>query len=183
MKSPILAPKVLRHYAPTPKVFAALMAMGIKDKAIYEGWEPSEHWSKIKLPAGEGLGVLDGLRAFGGKVAIKKAIAHFHENGTPIVDLETKQDSLRHGVAMFDAATGPRKPSAKYDRLSKDEALDARRTAKGQMRRNDAGVIWFDKELKVHEKIKLTGWSKGALYAAFKKSHGMTGRPPKNPIT
>ena len=179
----ITPPKVLRYYAPTPKVLAAMVAMGIKDKFIYEGWKPSEHWTKIKLPAGEGLGVLDGLRAFGGKVAIKKAIAHFHDRGTPIVDLETKQDSLRHGVAMFDAATGPRKPTAKYDRLSQDEALDARRTAKGQMRKNDAAAVWFDKELKTEEKIKLTGWSKGALYAAFKKSGAPAGRPPNNPIT
>ena len=182
MKSPKTAPKPIRYYAQDQKAFDRLVRHGARKQDIYEGWTTSEHWSKVRLNAGEPLGVVDGFRAFGGAVAIKKAIARFHGQGAVIVDCDTGQDSKTHGVEMFDAATGPRKPTSEYARLSKDEKLDARRGAKGQMRKGDARAVWSNPRLKVFEKIKLTGWSKGALYAAFSKSGGMTGRPPNNPI-
>ncbi len=181
-KAPQAKPEIVRSYAHDEKAMKRLVALGVPKGKIYLGYTKAEHWEKITMRNGEGLGVIDGLRAFGTHRTIKKAVAQFHGQGAVIIDHLTGQNSLTDGVAMFDDATGPRKPSAEYDKISKSEAADARRKKNGQMLYHDAHTIWFNPKLKIAEKIKLTKWSKGALYAEFKKSNGPTGRPPKQPI-
>jgi hypothetical protein len=174
--------KIIRWYAQDKKVFDRLVTRGILKGAIYAGWTKAEHWTAITMrdrKPKEALGVIDGLRAFGGLRDIKKAITRFHGHGAVIVDIDTGQDSLTHGVDMFDAATGPRKFSAEYSKALQDERADKRRNKKGQMSRHDAQAIWLNPKLKTAEKAKLTRWSRAALYDAFGKSNSLTGRPPK----
>ena len=174
--------KIVRWYAPTKKVFDRMVDRGIPKGAIYEGWTKAEHWTAIIMrdrKPKEALGVMDGLRAFGGLRDIKKAVTRFHGQQAVIVDIDTDQNSLTHGVDMFDAATGPRKFSPEYTKALQDERADKRRNKKGQMAKHDAQAIWLNPKLKTAEKAKLTRWSRAALYAAFGKSNSLTGRPPK----
>ena len=179
MKSPNY--KIVRWYAQDKKVFDRLLARGIAKGVIYEGWTKTEHWTAITMrnrKPKEALGVIDGLRAFGALRDIKNAVTRFHGQQAVIVDVDTGQDSLTHGVDMFDAATGPRKFSPEYTKALQDERADKRRNKKGQMSRHDAQAIWLNPKLKTAEKAKLTRWSRAALYAAFGKSNSLTGRPP-----
>lgn len=173
---------IVRWYAQDKKVFDRLLTRGIPKGAIYQGWTETEHWSRILMRdrnPKEALGVVDGLRAFGGLRDIKKAVAHFHNRGAVIVDIDTNQNSLTHGVDMFDAATGPRKFSAEYAQALQDERADKRRNEKGQMAKHDAHRIWFTPGLKTVEKAKITRWSRACLYTTFKRSNAPAGRPPK----
>ena len=74
------APKPVRYYAPNDKVRVRLMDMGSPRAKIYEAKE-GETWDKFRMKPGEYLGVLDGLRGFGGAVKIELLL----ENGATLI--------------------------------------------------------------------------------------------------
>ena len=166
MKSQKPAPKPIRYYAGTKKVFARMVDMGIRGKDIYEGWEPSEHWSKT----------VDGLRSFGGKVAIRKALERFHGQGVTIVDIVTGQDSKTHGVTMRDAALEPEKPSAAYlAEKRRQEIVD-----RAKMSEREMMVHWRNPKLKLAEVLALIGLTRSLAYQLLKPRGVGVGRPPKH---
>ena len=173
-KTPLTA---IRWYAPDLKTENRLLASGAVQKYIYRG-DRDERPDKIKLRAGECLGIVGGLRTFGGKVAIKKVLKYFHDQGVTILDVETGQDSRTHGVEMFDAATGPRRQSSEYNRMMAVQRSDAYRKKHGMASKGEAQKTWHTPGLSVSEKMTLTGWSRGALYAAFGRSGAPAGRRP-----
>jgi hypothetical protein len=170
--------KPVRWYAPTKKVLARLLALGVPKGAIYDA-EKGETWDKITMRHGESLGVLDGLRGFGGKRSIKGALARFHDQGATVVDIETGQDSRTHGVAMYAEATSTRRKMPESEKLARAEA---RRKKDGKMLKRDAYEVWRGIGT-VEQKEEATGWSRAALYAEFGKTGAPAGRPPKAATT
>jgi hypothetical protein len=170
------APKPIRYYAGTKKVFARMVDMGVRGKDIYEGWEPSEHWSKITLKSGERLGTVDGLRSFGGKVAIRKALERFHGQGVTVHDIVTGQDSKTHGVTMRDAALEPEKPSEAYlAEKRRQEIVD-----RAKMSEREMLVHWRNPKLKLAEVLALIGLTRSLAYQLLKPRGVGVGRPPKH---
>ncbi len=168
--------KPIRYYAGNRKVFARMVDMGIRSRDIYEGWEPSEHWSKIRLKSGERLGTVDGLRSFGGKVAIRKALEHFHGQGVTIVDIISSMDSKIHGVTMRDAALEPEKPSAEYlAEKRRQEIVD-----RAKMSEREMMVHWRNPKLKLAEVLALIGLTRSLAYQLLKPRGVGVGRPPKH---
>ncbi len=172
--------KPVRWYAPDLKSENRLAALGVDRKYVYRG-DNGEVPSKISLRAGECLGIVGGLRTFGGKVAIKKVLKRFHDQGATVVDIETGQDSRAHGGDMFDAATGPVRQSSEYARLMRIHHSEERRKKHGMASRGEAEKTWKTPGLSVAEKQDITGWSRAALYDAFGRSGAPAGRRP-NPV-
>lgn len=167
-------PKPVRWYAPDQKIFDHLVGLGTPKGAIYQGWK-GQTPEKINMRHGEVLGVVDGFRAFGGKRAINAAVKHIHSKGATILDLDTGRNSRDHALELRDDAVGVRRKLPESVKLAQ---ADARRKASGQMLKADAWEVWKGPG-SVAQKAEATGWPQSALYAAFGKTHGPTGRPPK----
>lgn len=174
-KNPEIRPKAIRWYAPDEKAAKRLVALGAVKAHIYHGWTKTEAWDRINMRRGETLGVVDGLRAFGKtKRPVKQAVAHFHEQGATILDIETGKDSRAHGIAMLDEIEKPPKPSAEYMAQLQEEKREAWRQKHGVMPKEKAYIIWRHPVMSVAEKLDLMhGWTKDLAYREFKE----TGRP------
>lgn len=180
MDSRPITPKTpARWYAQDDKTRLKLEARGIPRKQIYEAAN-GEAWNKFRMKDGEYLGTLGGLRVFGGAIAIKKALDHFHRDGAAILDIETGQDSMAHGVAMYDAATGPRRLTDEDKAIMNEQRASAYREKHRMASKAEAHRIWHKVGPSIQAKIKATGWSKGALYAAFGRTGSPLGRRPKD---
>lgn len=156
-----------------------MIEMGIPETQIYRGWK-NEIPGRFHMRAGEYLGVLDGLRAFGnGKRAVNDAVSEIHGGGATILDIETGQDSRTHGVAMANEASRPRTLSPEAKRLLADERADKYRQKNGMMLKTEAYKVWWNRQLSVAEKIEITRWSKSALYNTFGNPGAPAGRRPK----
>lgn len=156
-----------------------MIEMGIPETQIYRGWK-NEVPGRFHMRAGEYLGVLDGLRAFGtGKRAVNNAVAAIHEDGATILDIETGQDSRTHGVAMANEASRPRKLSPEAQRLLSVERAEKYRQKNGMMLLTEAYKVWWNAQLSVAEKMEITRWSKSALYNEFGAPGAPAGRRPK----
>jgi hypothetical protein len=177
-KAPLTA---IRGYAPNKKVVARLVASGLTARQIYEA-EKGQTWDKITMRDGEVIGVVDGLRAFGGLREIKKAVERFHGQGATVLDVETGKDSRTHGIAMRDDVTKPDRQSPEYLKLLEEKA-DARRKKDGKMLKREAYVVWRNPALSVAEKAELTGWPASTLNAIFGRSGAPAGRRPKQAAT
>jgi hypothetical protein len=174
------ATKPVRWYAPDEKTLKRLMALGAPKQHIFHGWSKTEHWERVKMRAGESLGVVDGLRAFGKtKRPVKQAVAHFHAQGATIVDIESGEDSRTHGIAMLDDIERAAKPSAAYLAQLEEERREAWRQKHRVMPKEKAYTIWRHPTMKVYEKLDLMhGWTKDVAYREF----GHTGRPAGRPL-
>ncbi len=181
MKTANQPPKPIRYYAPDQKTENRLVALGADRKYVYRG-DNGEQPTKITLRNGECLGIVGGLRTFGGKINIKKILKRFHAQGATILDIETKRDSRTHGVEMFDEVDGPIRPSSEFKKLMAIERSDAYRKKHGMASKGEAQRTWLTPGLSVTEKAKITGWPKSALYAAFGKSNAPAGRRPSDTV-
>ena len=166
-------------YAQDDKARLKMEARGVPRKKIYEAAN-GETWDKFRMKDGEYLGILGGLRVFGGAVNIKKALERFHNDGAAVVDIETGQDSMAHGVAMFDTATGPRRLTDEDRAIMSEKRSDAYREKHRMASKAEAHRIWHKVGPSIQAKIKATGWSKGALYGAFGRTGSPLGRRPKD---
>jgi len=178
-----ILPNPVRWYAPDEKAFARLKALGAPERAIYRGWK-GEVPGKFRMRVGEVLGVVDGYRAFGtGKREIKKAVDAIHDNGAFIQDVETGQDSCRHGHRLFDDATAPRRHSAEYRRQMADEKAEARRVKAGGLSNREAQIIWQKASaMSADERAEYIRIPRSTLYKMFGKSGAPAGRRPKHLI-
>lgn len=164
----------VRWYAPDEKAEKRLLALGVRSSMIYRGWK-GEVPGKFRMRAGEFLGVVDGLHAFGvGLRAIKRSVALIHADGAAVLDVETGQDSRTHGIAMYDGVISRR-------RLTQDEKLlraEKRREKDGMASTREAHTIWFGPGT-IPQKVTATRWSRSLLHKTFGKSGAPPGRPPK----
>ena len=172
-----------RWYAQDEKALKRLTALGVPKGKIYLGYTKAEHWSRIIMRKGEHLGIVGGLRAFGGLRDIPKAVARFHDQGATVVDVETSLDTRTHGVAMRDDATKPQRQSQEYDWLLAEERADARRKKSGKMLKREAYIVWRNPKLSIAEKADLTGWPPSTLNAVFGPSGAPAGRRPNSQAT
>ena len=171
--------KPTRWFAPDDKARKKLEALGVRRCFIYEAKE-GERWEKITMKSGEGLGVIGGWKAFGGKVAIKKAEARFHGQGATVIDVMTGQNSRSHSASMFQDATGARRFTPEEKAARAKEAANKRRKASGAMLDYDARIEWHRKDGKsVDEKAEYIGWPRSSLSAMFGPSGNPPGRRPK----
>lgn len=157
------APKPVRYYAPTDRVRLRLEDKGIPRNKIYEA-KDGEDWDKIRMKSGEWLGVLDGLRGFGGAVKIRKAVKHFHDQGVTIVDIETGLDSMTHGISMEHTALEPvRLSSEEIEARRRSDAI-MRQIIMGGMGERDALVHWRDAKLTTEEALNKIRWTKSMAF-------------------
>lgn len=181
MKNGKPALKAVRGYAPNKRAVARLIASGLTMRQIYEA-EKGQTWDRFTMRDGEILGVVDGLRAFGGLREIRKAVDRFHGQGATILDVETGKDSRTHGISMRDDVTKPDRQSPEYLKLLEEKA-DARRKKDGKMLKREALVVWRNPALTIKEKAAITGWPDSTLNAAFGPSGAPAGRRPKPQAT
>ena len=87
---------------------------------------------------------------------------------------------MAHGVAMYDAATGPRRLTDEDKKIMSEVRADAYREKHRMASKAEAHRIWHKVGPSIPAKIKATGWSKGALYAAFGRTGSPLGRRPKD---
>lgn len=178
-KSPPKArPVPVRWYADSQKTMDRMLALGVPKGKIFQGWK-GQTVEKFRMREGEYLGVLDGLRGFGGKREIRAAVKRVHSFKAAILDIETGEDSCTHGVEMFDKATKPRRRSLDEYRAEREKLDDKRRKRRGMKTKAEAYIDWHNPNLTVEEKVERTGWSRAALYDAFGKTGAPAGRPPK----
>ncbi len=180
MKKPKTTPYAAKGYAPDKKAFARLVAAGLTPRNIYEG-EKKQAPDKFKMRAGEYLGVVDGLLAFGkGRRAIDAAVRKLHSEGAGVLDVETGLNSRDNGVQMMNAALDPPKPSKEYmAELARQKAI-VNRVAKGVMLDRDAIVIWRNPKFSVKEAIDLMhGWKPATAYKVLGRRDVPAGRRPK----
>ena len=141
-----------------------------------------EVWEKIVMYPNEGLGIIGGLKAFGGKVAIRKAIKWFHDQLVTIMDYATGQNSRTDIVAMLDASETLRRYTPEEKAARAKEAANKRRKKSGAMIDHDARIEWLRKDGKsVKEKSKYIRWPESSLNAAFGPSGNPPGRRPNQP--
>ncbi len=159
--------KPIRYYAPNDKVRVRLMDMGIPRAKIYEAKE-GETWDKFRMKPGEYLGVLDGLRGFGGAVKIRKALEYFHGQGVTIVDIETGRDSRTHGVSMRDAALEPVKRSPEEISAHRRAEAVRRQIENGGLPEREALVYWRDPKLTTEDAVNKIGWTKSMAFKILK---------------
>ncbi len=171
-------PKPARYYAHDKRAYARMVELGVNERAIYEGWEPEQHWTKIRMNRGERLGVLDGLRGFGGAVKIRDAAAHFHGQGVTIVDIETGFDSMTHGISMRDAAMQVvlLSPEEKAARCRADAIR--RQMENGGLPEREALVHWRNADLTTEDALKKIGWTKSMAFKILKARGIPAGRKP-----
>lgn len=167
-----------RWYAPDEKTQKRLIALGAPKGKIYMGWTKAEHWERVTMRNGECLGIVGGLRAFGGLRDIPKAVKRFHDQGATILDVETKQDTRTDGVEMRNDLSKPQRRSEEYDKLLIEERADARRKKDGKMLKREAYIVWRNPKLSIAEKADLTGWPPSTLNAVFGPSGAPAGRRP-----
>lgn len=172
--APKTLPKPVRWYAPDQRALDRLVTLGASKAAIYQGWK-GQTPDKIRMRQGEVLGVVDGLRAFGLKRAVRAAVENIHKFGATIFDHDTGQNSRDDLLAMYEAATSPRQKLTETEKLAR---ADARRKKSGQMLTRDAYEVWKGPGT-VEQKAHATGWSPSALNAKFGPSGAPAGRPPK----
>lgn len=165
-------------YAQNDKVRVELEAMGVDRKKIYEE-KDGERWEKIRLYRGEGLGIIGGLKAFGGKVDIRNALDRFRKQGVTIMDCKTGQNSHDDIVKMLDASATLRRYSLDEKEARARARADVRRTKSGAMILRDAYVEWHKKDGRTAaEKADDIGWPLSSLYAEFGKTGAPAGRRP-----
>lgn len=128
---------------------------------------------------GECLGIIGGLRAFGGLRDVPKAVKRFHDQGATVLDVETNQDTRAHGIAMREDMTKPQRQSKEYEKLLAEERAEARRKRDGKMGKRESYVVWRNPKLSIAEKADLTGWPPSTLNAVFGPSGAPAGRRPK----
>ena len=167
-------------YAQNDATRKKLEAMGWPRKKIYEAKE-GETWDKITLYKGEWLGILGGLKAFGGKVKIKSALARFEKQDAVVVDLETGQNSRDNKIDMFEAATGPRRMSAEFKRKMADERAAARRESAAGMSDREIEIEWKKPGImSADERAAFLNIPRATLYKEFGESGAKAGRRPKH---
>jgi len=181
-KQPQTPPKPARCYAPDKKTFERIAATGYNRNHIFKGWTVAEHWDKVTMRGGEALGVVDGYRAFGtGVRVITKAVDRIHAQNAVIVDIETGQDSCRHGHILISEATGPRRMSAEYRRKMADEKAEKRLEAKAGMSKHEIEIEWKKPGImSADERAKYLRIPRATLYAKFGHSGASAGRRPKH---
>ena len=157
------APKPVRYYAPNDNARRRLESAGIPRAKIYEAKE-GETWDKIRLKRGEALGVMDGLRWFGGAVAIRKALEWFHGQDGTVVDIETGCDSRTHGVTMRDAAMQPIRLTPEQIKARQRADAIRRQIENGGMPERVALVHWRNADLSTDEALNKIGWTKSMAF-------------------
>lgn len=172
-KKPTLKP--IRYYAPDDTARRRLEARGVPRPSIYEA-KDGETWDKIRLKQGEVLGVMDGLRWFGGAVAIRKACERFHDQGATIVDIETGRDSRTHGVTMRDAAMEPVRLSAEELAARRRTEAIQRQIENGGLPEREALIHWRDARLSTDEALNKIGWTKSMAFKILKARGVPAGR-------
>lgn len=167
-------------YAQNDATRKKLEALGWPRKKIYEA-KDGETWDKITLYKGEHLGILGGLKAFGGKVAIKKALARFEKQEAVVVDLETHLNSKDHKIDMFEDATGPRRMSAEFKRKMANTAAAKRRESAAGMLDSEIKIEWKKPGImSADERAAFLNIPRSTLYKEFGVSGAASGRRPKH---
>ena len=169
---------IVRGYARTQSDEKRLKAAGVLK--IYREWVPSESWGKFKMRVGEGLGVVDGFRAFGiTRGAIMAKVRTVHGWKAVVIDAETKERSDQNGAEMLDRglsryANETRAPTPAQARRMQARSVRAR--TRNRTPRREAAYKWLHSPGLSNEQIEdeLIGWSWRALYDAF----GPRGLPP-----
>lgn len=180
MKKPKTAPYAIKGYAPDKKAFARLVAAGLTPRNIYEG-EKKQTPDKFKMRAGEYLGVVNGLLAFGkGRRAMDAAVRKLHAEGAAVLDVETGLNSRDNGVQMMNEAMDSPKPSPEYMAELARQKAEKRRKDNGVMAIREATIIWRNPKLSVKESIDLmAGWKPANAYKVLGKRDVPAGRRPK----
>lgn len=174
--------KPVRWYAQNDKARTRLEGMGITRARIYEA-KNGETWNKIVMKAGDGLGIIGGLRIFGGAIAIKKVLKHFRDQGAIIIDCDSGQNSRDNEIDMFELATGPVRQSPEYKARMADERAEKRRLKSGGLPKREAQIEWKKPgAMSADERAKYIGIPRSTLYAMFGASGAVAGRRPKHLI-
>jgi len=162
MKKPVGATKITRGYARNESDSKRLKAAGVK--TIYRA-DKGETLDRFKMRAGEFLGVVDGLRAFGGKRDIGQAVKLVHSWGAIVIDAETGLQSRHDGVEMMRQALAPQ---LKPGRAEEMQALSVKsRLNDGRVSERKAKMIWRNLSFTITEAVELTGWPQSTLYFEF----------------
>ena len=136
--------------------------------AIYRG-DKGETVDKIRMRAGELLGVPRGLLTFGPNrsdwLKAEKAIS---DRGAAILDLSTGLRSDRHGARMFNDAQYPPRDKESYQE-AQAKSVKAR-TGYTDATKRQAEKIWFTEGLSIRKKEALSGIPQSTLYHWFGKT-------------
>jgi len=162
MKKVLGANKVARGYARDESDSKRLKAAGVK--TIYRA-DRGETLDRFRMRNGEFLGVVDGLRAFGGRREIGKAVKLIHSWGCTVIDAETGLQSRQDGVEMMRQAIAPKLKPGRAEEL---QILSAKsRTDDGRLSKRKAEMIWRNRGYTVEETVELSGWPQATAYHVF----------------
>ena len=180
MKKIVSPPNAVRGYGRHEKDAKRLEAAGLLPRQIYRA-DKGQTLDKFKMRAGEYLGVVDGLLAFGkGRRAIDATVRKLHKEGAAVLDVETGLNSRDNGVQMLNDALDPPKPSPEYMAELARQKADKRRKDNGVMGNREATIIWRNPKFSVAEAIDLMpGWRPATAYKVLGKRDVPAGRRPK----
>ena len=169
------ATKITRGYARDQKDFDRLKAAGVK--TIYRA-DKGETLDKFRLRAGETLGVVDGLRAFGKHSAkMRDAVKTVHGWGASIVDVDSGLNSRSDGVEMHAKATIPASLMTP-ERAREMQEASAKKRTDGRWSPADAKRAWHSGAIKDGDEFKaLTGWPPSTAYNKFGPRFAVRKRP------
>jgi len=154
--------KIARGYARDESDSKRLKAAGVN--TIYRA-DKGETLDRFKMRAGEFLGVVDGLRVFGGKRDIGQAIKLIHSWGCVVIDAETGLQSRHDGVEMMRQALAPKLRPGVAEEM---QALSVKsRIDDGRLTERKAKMIWHNLGYTVAEAMELTGWPQSTMYFKF----------------
>ena len=148
-------------------------------KTIYRA-DKGETVGKFRMRAGELLGVVDGLRAFGdNRGPINEAVKLVKASGAAIIDVETGLRSDVDGVEMLHKALSSQTMTPEFAAAMQKKAVEAR--LEGAISEAKAKRIWFDGRWSVKQKVEMCGrgWSRRRLYDTFGKTNAPAGRRGK----
>jgi hypothetical protein len=162
---------IVRGFARNASDEKRLRAKGVTK--LYRQDAPAQAWGEWNMRHGEGLGVVDGFRAFGTtRGAIMEKVRAVHAWGAVVVDAETGERSDQNGAEMLDRGLSKyvsetRAPSKEQARKMQERSVRARN--KGRTPKREAAHKWLHSPGLSNEEVaaELTGWSWRALYDAF----------------
>ena len=165
--------KIVRGYARNASDEARLRARGIEK--IYREDRPVEQWGRWRMRSGEGLGVVDGFRAFGTtRKAMMDKVRVVHGWHAVVVDADTGERSDQKGAEMLDRgqskyAAELRAPDKRRARDMQEKSVKAR--TKGRTPQREASAKWHGSPTLSNDEVKaaLVGWSIRALYKFGKR--------------
>jgi hypothetical protein len=160
--------RIAKAYAAHKADEAALRKQYGVTVAIFRG-DKGETIDKIRMRAGELLGVPRGLLTFGpNRSDWLKAEMNVSLHGAAILDLSTGLRSDRNGARMFNDAQYPPRPIESYQEAQ--AASVQARTGYRAAKKRRAEKIWFNSKLSIKEKEALSGVPQSTLYSWFKKT-------------